>query len=760
MTHYSRPDELVFASGAKPGEVQGFPDIPRGWGVAYDQTAGIPPMEWFNALFKRGDEGLRYLLQRGIADWSATEDYPVDAHVQEGGKVWKAKVANLGKRPSVNPGEWVETALTREALKALIQEQLGGGTLNFGQWQWSSATSGGVANGYLALNATNPADATALMIAKSSAEGLDYSRSVALLRAGDTLCIQSRPGGSVAHRFRVTGELVDSGAYRSVPVVYVSGAGGVPASNALLQVLMTPAGASDMGMPLLSVQWWVSRASIPAGCAPADGQLLSRALYPDVWAAIRDGKVPKTTEATWSSDPTQRGMFTEGDGSTTFRMPDYNGKAVGSLGALFMRGDGALSSSRAGVIQRDALQNITGYLGGTRSDAPSSAANGVFAAGSSAGNFTGGGGQLSNVDFDASRVARTAVETRPLNVAGCWIIKMGSEVTNPGAIDAAAVSSTYAKLVTRVEAIEGAGMPLMSVQWWVSRASIPAGCAPADGQLLSRTLYPDVWAAIRDGKVPKTSEATWSSDPTQRGMFTEGDGSTTFRMPDYNGKAAGSLGALFMRGDGALSAGGAGAIQGSRSNSLSRVRLETTYDISTNTDMSIPEDGSYSQRLAADWVNHGIRFAKSGGETRPLNVTGCWIVKMGSGVTNQGTIDAAAISSTYAALATRVEALESRPRTLGDGQQWLDVTAQRALGTTYTNTTNQLIKARVTVQVSTSSGGSIIAQVNGSSVDRGTQSYGGNAPTSNDIEVPPGATYRFLMGSGSSGSVLTWWEMR
>ncbi|WAF84485.1 hypothetical protein NRL37_20655 [Metapseudomonas otitidis] len=126
MTHYSRPDELVFASGAKPGEVQGFPDIPRGWGVAYDQTAGIPPMEWFNALFKRGDEGLRYLLQRGIADWSATEDYPVDAHVQEGGKVWKAKVANLGKRPSVNPGEWVETALTREALKALIQEQLGG----------------------------------------------------------------------------------------------------------------------------------------------------------------------------------------------------------------------------------------------------------------------------------------------------------------------------------------------------------------------------------------------------------------------------------------------------------------------------------------------------------------------------------------------------------------------------------------------------------------------------------------------------------
>lgn len=472
MTHYSRPDELVFASGAKPGEVQGFPDIPRGWGVAYDQTAGIPPMEWFNALFKRGDEGLRYLLQRGIADWSATEDYPVDAHVQEGGKVWKAKVANLGKRPSVNPGEWVETALTREALKALIQEQLGGGTLNFGQWQWSSATSGGVANGYLALNATNPADATALMIAKSSAEGLDYSRSVALLRAGDTLCIQSRPGGTVAHRFRVTGELVDSGAYRSVPVVYVSGAGGVPASNALLQVLMTPAGASDMGMPLLSVQWWVSRASIPAGCAPADGQLLSRALYPDVWAAIRDGKVPKTSEATWSSDPTQRGMFTEGDGSTTFRMPDYNGKAMGSLGALFLRGDGALSAGSAGVVQRDAFQGHWHY------NQYSSVYRGYGNAGNGwTCNFsTGyrdattedlGAAFVTNAASDAANgVPRTSSETRPLNVTGCWIIKMGGGVINPGTIDAAAVSSTYAALVTRVEALENRPRAFGEGQSW------------------------------------------------------------------------------------------------------------------------------------------------------------------------------------------------------------------------------------------------------------------------------------------------------
>lgn len=572
MTQYNRPNETVFASGAKPGELESFPDITRGWGITFDQTDGIPPMEWFNTLFKRGDEGLRYLLQRGIAEWSTNEDYPVDAHAQEGGKVWKAKVGNQGKRPSLNPTEWVETALTREALKTLVQEQLGGGTINFGQWQWSSATSGGVANGYLALNTTNPADATSLLIAKSSAEGLDYSRIVALLRAGDTLCIQSRSGGTVAHRFRVTGDLVDSGTYRSVPVVYVSGAGGTPTANAQLQVLMTPAGGTvpaasttdsqtdfnavtepgwypkllggpagsrnanhpdgqasmlkgsgvtnyywlltaryaanliqvalpyvssadvslvtmkfrllgggvwspwrsvlhadntlGTGLPAASVMWWSFRNSIPAGWAPADGQLLSRALYPDVWAAVSEGKLPKATEALWNSDPSQRGMFTEGDGSTTFRMPDYNGKAVGSIGAVLLRGDGAMSAGTAGLIQRDALQNITGYLGGTRLDAPASTPTGAFAAGTTAGNFNAGGGQLVNVDFDASRVARAATETRPLNVTGCWIIRMGGGIANPGTIDAAALSTTYASLVARVEALEARPRTLGDGQSW------------------------------------------------------------------------------------------------------------------------------------------------------------------------------------------------------------------------------------------------------------------------------------------------------
>ncbi|EJB8382831.1 tail fiber protein [Pseudomonas aeruginosa] len=120
MTQYKRPDEAVFASGAKPGELEAFPDIARGWGVAFEQTAGIPPMEWFNALFKRNDEALRYLLQRGIPEWSTSEDYPAGAYVQEGGKTWRAKVASQGKQPTLEGTVWEESALTSKQVLSMV----------------------------------------------------------------------------------------------------------------------------------------------------------------------------------------------------------------------------------------------------------------------------------------------------------------------------------------------------------------------------------------------------------------------------------------------------------------------------------------------------------------------------------------------------------------------------------------------------------------------------------------------------------------
>ncbi|WP_053007633.1 gp53-like domain-containing protein [Pragia fontium] len=119
MTIYQRPDEKILAESSKQGEVKDFPDISRGWGVAFDKTGGIPPMEWFNALGKRTDEAVRYLLQRGIAEWSKTEDYPVGALVSHNKGVWLAEQSCKGVEPKTN-SLWKETALTLEQIRKLI----------------------------------------------------------------------------------------------------------------------------------------------------------------------------------------------------------------------------------------------------------------------------------------------------------------------------------------------------------------------------------------------------------------------------------------------------------------------------------------------------------------------------------------------------------------------------------------------------------------------------------------------------------------
>lgn len=117
MAIYNKPDESVFASGAKIGEVSNFPDIGRGWGVSFDQTGGIPPMEWFNFLFKRTDEKFGYILQRGISEWSETLEYPVGALVQYKNLTYKAKRANTNKKPDqADSQDWQRWGFTQSEL--------------------------------------------------------------------------------------------------------------------------------------------------------------------------------------------------------------------------------------------------------------------------------------------------------------------------------------------------------------------------------------------------------------------------------------------------------------------------------------------------------------------------------------------------------------------------------------------------------------------------------------------------------------------
>lgn len=89
----------------------------------------------------------------------------------------------------------------------------------------------------------------------------------------------------------------------------------------------------------------------------------------------------------------------------------------------------------------------------------------------------------------------------------------------------------------------------------------------------------------------------------------------------------------------------------------------------------------------------------------------------------------------------------------GVGQSWNDVTASRALSTTYTNSTGRPIFVSVSGSVNSAAEMSVL--VNGVQVGKQT-SPGGSVMCITAI-VPPGATYRVQIGSGS---LQTWFEMR
>ena len=124
MALVNKPDESIFASSAKQGEVDNFPDLLRGWGITFDQTQGIPPMEWFNFLFKRLDEKHTYLMQRGLPEWSATQDYTKGSCVQFEGLSYRALKNSKNNRPNESNSQyWVRWgfALSEIAQATLTQ---------------------------------------------------------------------------------------------------------------------------------------------------------------------------------------------------------------------------------------------------------------------------------------------------------------------------------------------------------------------------------------------------------------------------------------------------------------------------------------------------------------------------------------------------------------------------------------------------------------------------------------------------------------
>ena len=138
--------------------------------------------------------------------------------------------------------------------------------------------------------------------------------------------------------------------------------------------------------------------NVPENWKEANGESLSKATYPELYAQIGDR---------YGSDD-----------SLSFNLPDLRGEFIRG----WDNGRGVDSGRQLGSYQADALQNVTGTFGPVRESEFS--ATGAFSdSGSNVGGA--GGGMPSNlVNFDLSNVARTASETRSRNIAVMYIIRV------------------------------------------------------------------------------------------------------------------------------------------------------------------------------------------------------------------------------------------------------------------------------------------------------------------------------------------------
>ena len=142
---------------------------------------------------------------------------------------------------------------------------------------------------------------------------------------------------------------------------------------------------------------WYAGLEPPEGYLYCDGSAIGRETYSELFEAVGT-------------------LYGAGDGVSTFELPDARG--------VFFRGDGGENNAAMGVIQGDAIREITGHLGGYNSWLFDHTTTGCFEHGSYSEpkrvNSYEENPTYANsayAELRASLVVPTANENRPINMA-------------------------------------------------------------------------------------------------------------------------------------------------------------------------------------------------------------------------------------------------------------------------------------------------------------------------------------------------------
>lgn len=270
----------------------------------------------------------------------------------------------------------------------------GSNTLNvYSNGSWNTPT---VANGAISASSI----ATGAVTTNAIATGAITTSTIALGSVTPGLLSAGAPSWTTQGNLTVTGNVVANKFYGDGTSLTLPAAAQAIPSGAILPFAFN---------------------TTPTGWLICDGNAYSRSTYSALWTALGQTASP----------------YGQGDGSTTFNVPDLRGQ--------FIRGfDGGTITAAFGVKQSDALQghshNATssdsGHAHGGGAHPGQTNAGGSYGQGSGAQIWSGGGG--GNTDANSANITttittiktdgtngtpRTSAETRPVNIAMLYCIK-------------------------------------------------------------------------------------------------------------------------------------------------------------------------------------------------------------------------------------------------------------------------------------------------------------------------------------------------
>ena len=669
------------------------------WASSGDKTAPDPskiatgwiveavPRQWWNWFENRQDQNIAYMLQKGIPEWDAFTEYLTNkSYVQRNNVVYKCIQTATNQDPATAPLYWVkafpESSAALEAVRVL----------------------------------TPAIDKIAIYTGTDTAELITVTPFTRTLLDDPNVTTWRATLGAAASHPSLTALSSVTGANNLLPYFTASSAMAVTSFTAFARTLLDDADAATARATLGVDSATDVTAALAAGLAtkqPLDATLTALAGTTTANNTINYWTGVDTTSTT-PLTVFARTLLDDADAATmrtTLSVSSAADTAANLAAGLATKQDldatlTALAGLATGVNQLPystgadtfAQTTLTAFARTILDDADAVTVRGTIGADDAA-NLTTGTLPLARLPADLvgkNAATATALQT-PRTIQGVSFngtanitlsvvdkdSSVGSATLPAGTTAQRTASPVNGQLRYNSDNNEfegyingswggiGGGTPLFTVLWWPSRTAIPAGYVAADGQLLTRTTYSAAWARVDIGDVPVVADAAWLASSTNRGAYTPGNGTTTFRIPDLNGKAVGTLAAPFLRGDGTNSTGIAGNFQGSEN--LSHAHLPTRPAFMSN---EYPNNqGGFTSGSVPSYAGQGLAMGSTGAsggvEARPVNVTGVYVIKLIGGASDLTQEDA---SIAIAALETKLQYVGGRNRIInGDAR-----VAQRA----------------------------------------------------------------------------------